>query len=202
MIADGPTDFMELPVRGQTRWADERYTNEIWENYFDNLRQPRRVSCWQWEHVLAHVRSGDRPPLARVMLTTAKRAAASGNSRLAAIDAATAAEIALTAGLSDRLSAEATSRVVQMLIERTRMLGPRLDLAKDLDMTLPDRIRTDLLERRNAVIHRGTAVTDAEAQASITAAANLVDEYQPLPAHCQDPANAPTASGRSATSGG
>jgi hypothetical protein len=59
-------------------------------------------------------------------------------------------------------------------------------------MTLPDRIRADLLERRNMVIHRGAAVTDVEVQAAITAAGRLVDECQPLPAHCQDPTKQPT----------
>jgi len=105
VIAEGPTDFLELPVRGETRWANEAYTNEIWSNYYDNLQRPQRVTRWQWEHVLAHIRAGDQPPLARVLLTTAKRAAATGNSRLAVIDAATAAEVGLTAGLADRLSA-------------------------------------------------------------------------------------------------
>jgi hypothetical protein len=187
VIAEGPTDFLELPVRGETRWAEKGYTNEVWSNYYDNLQWPQRVSGWQWEHVLAHIRTGDQPPLARVLLTTAKRAAATGNSRLAVIDAATAAEVALTSGLTDRLSTEASSQVAQMLIERTRMLGPRLDLAKDLGMALPDRIRADLVDRRNAVIHRGAAVTDADAHAAITAAGNLVDEYEPLAAHCREP---------------
>ena len=107
--------------------------------------------------------------------------------RLAVIDAATAAEVALITGLTDRLSAEASSQVVQALIDRTRMLGPRLDLGRDLGMALPDRIRPDLLDRRNAVVHRGTTATDTDAQAAITAAAKLVDEYEPLPAHCQEP---------------
>lgn len=188
VIADGPTDFLELPIRGETRWADEEYTHQVWENYYDNVQWPQRLSGWQWEHVLAHVGSGDQPPLARVLLTTAKRAAAAGNPRLAVIDAATAAEVALTAGLADRLSTEATARVTQVLMKQSRMLGPRLDLAKDLGMTLPDHIHADLLERRNMVIHRGAAVTDVEVQAAITAAGRLVDEHQPLPAHCQDPA--------------
>jgi hypothetical protein len=191
VIAEGPTDFLGLPVRGETRWASEGYTNEIWSNYYDNLQRPQRVSRWQWEHVLAHIRAGDQPPLARVLLTTAKRAAATGNSRLAVIDAATAAEVALTAGLADRLSAEASPQVVRALVERTRMLGPRLDLAKDLGMRLPDRIRADLLDRRNVVVHRGTAVTGDDAEAAITAAGELVDQYQPLADHCHDPGKPP-----------
>jgi hypothetical protein len=187
VIAEGPTDFLELPVRGETRWASEGYNNEVWSNSLDNLNWPPRVSRWQWEHVLAHIHSGDQPPLARVLLATAKRAAATGNPRLAVIDAATAAEVALTTGLTDRLSAEASSQVVRVLIDRTKMLGPRLDLARDLGMTLPDRIRTDLVDRRNAVVHRGTTVTDTDAQAAITVAAELVDEYEPLAAHCHEP---------------
>ena len=54
-------------------------------------------------------------------------------------------------------------------------------------MTLPDRINPDLVDRRNSVVHRGTRVTDTEAQAAITAAAELVDEYEPLSAHFQEP---------------
>jgi hypothetical protein len=189
VMAEGPTDFLELPVRGETRWASDAYTDQVWLNYYDNLQPPQRLSRWQWEHVLQHVRSGDQPPLARVLLTTARRAAATGNARLAVIDAATAAEVALTVGLSDRLSADASSLVVRALIDRTRMLGPRLDLAKELGMAVPDRIRADLLDRRNAVIHRGTGVTDADAQAAVTAAGKLVDEYQPLASHCHEPTN-------------
>jgi len=187
VIAEGPTDFLDLPVRGETQWADAGYTDEVWTYYYDNLQRPQRVSRWQWEHVLAHTHAGDQPPLARVLLTTANRAVATGNPRLAVIDAATAAEVALTTGLTYRLSAEAASHVVQVLIDRTRMLGPRLDLARDLGMTLPDRIRPDLVERRNAVVHRGTRVTGTDAQAAIMAAAELVDEYEPLAAHCHEP---------------
>jgi hypothetical protein len=71
------------------------------------------------------------------------------------------------------------------------MLGPRLGLAKDLGMTLPDRIQADLVERRNTVIHQGTAITGDDAQAAITAAGDLVEQYQPLAGHCQDPTQPP-----------
>lgn len=192
VLAGGPTGSLDhLPVKGETQWADNGYTREIWTHYFDNRQRPRCVSRWQWEHVLAHTRAGDQPPLAQVLLTTARRAAATGNPRLAVIDAATAAEVALTAGLAGRLSADTPPRVAQALIKRTRMLGHRLDLAKDLGMTLPDRIHADLVERRNTVIHQGTAVTGDDAQAAITAAGKLVEQYQPLAGHCQDPAPRP-----------
>lgn len=190
-IAGGPTDVLELPVRGETLWADEGYNELVWEHYYDNLQQPQRVSLWQWRHALGHILAGDPPPLARTLLTAAKRGAAAGNPRIAVIDAATAAEVALTAGLADRLAAEASPRAVQALIDRARMLGARLDLARDLGMTIPDRVRPDLVSRRNAVVHQGTAVTDSEAQAAISAAAELVNEYEPLAAHCRQPAGTP-----------
>ena len=187
VIAEGPTDFVDLPVKGETSWNDEWYNEQVWTHYLDNLRQPQRVSRWQWEHVIGHTKAGDQPPLALVLLTTAKRAAATGNPRLAVIDAATAAEVALTAGLTDRVSDQASSKVTQILIDRTRMLGPRLKLARDLGMTLPGRIDPDLLERRNAVVHRGITVTDTEALAAITVAAKLVNEYEPLATDCREP---------------
>lgn len=187
VIAEGPTDFLDLPIRGETMWDNPGYTDAVWEYYYDNRQRPQRVSQWQWAHALAHTCAGDQAPLARGLLTTAKRAAATGNLRQAVIDAATAAEVALSSGLTDRLSAEASPNVVQALIDRTKMLGPRLSLAKDLGMTLPERIRPDLVEHRNAVVHRGSSVTDAEAQAAITVAAKLVDEYEPLAAHCREP---------------
>jgi hypothetical protein len=192
VIAGGPTGFLDhLPVKGETQWADEGYTNEIWTYYFDNRQKPRCVTRWQWEHALAHIYAGDQPPLPQVLLATARRAAAAGNARLAVIDAATAVEVALTAGLEDHLSGEASARVVRALIRGTRMLGPRLALAKDLGMSLPARIQADLVERRNTVIHQGTAVTGDDAQAAIAAAAELVEQYQPLGGHCQDPTQPP-----------
>ena len=126
VIAGGPTGFLDyLTVKGETRWADKGYTEEVWTYYFDNRQRPLCVSPWQREHVLAHTHAGDQPPLARALLTTARRAATTGNPRLAVIDAATAAEVALTTGLTDRLSAETSSQVVvQALTDRTRMPGP------------------------------------------------------------------------------
>jgi len=117
---------------------------------------------------------------------TAVRAALDGNPRVAVIDAATAVEIALTAGLTETLSAEASPRITKALIDRTRMLGPRLDLAKDLGMTLPARMHADLLERRNTVVHRGADVTGSHAYAAIDIAWEVVNKYEALPAHCQE----------------
>ena len=185
VIAEGPTDHLG-PAWGETIWGSPDHDRDLlYAN--EPTHWPQHVSRWQWEHVLEHARAGDQPPLALTLLTSAARAEATGNWRLAIIDAATAAEVALTTGLTARLSAEASPQVVQALIERTRMLGPRLHLARDLSMKLPARIHTDLLEHRNAVVHRGTEVTGSHARAAIAAAREVLDEYEPRPAHCQEP---------------
>jgi hypothetical protein len=191
VFAGGPTDTLSLPGRGGTEWVETKNDAALWVHYTLSRRRPWPVSRWQWEHALAHIHSGDQPPLALVLLASAKRAAADGNPRLAVIDAATAAEVALTHGLTDHLSAQATSQVAQVLTDRARMLGPRLQLARDLGMPLPDRIHPDLVDRRNAAVHRGTTVTETDAQAAITKAAELVSQYEPLPDHCHDPSNRP-----------
>jgi hypothetical protein len=201
VIAEGPTDFLQ-PEWGETIWASQHHDRDLLYAKDDTgeLRWPECVSAWQWEHSLEHACSGDQPPLARTLLTTGVRAEATGHWRLAVIDAATAAEVALTTGLTARLAAEASPEVVQALIDRTRMLGPRLDLAKDLGMTLPATIQTDLVRNRNAVVHRGTEVTRSDARAAIEAARKVVEEYEPLTAHCQEPSDhdwePPTYDGR------
>lgn len=187
VVAEGLTSFHGPPVKGETWWESERYNQDIRTEHAFLVPYPRRVSRWQWEHVFSHIRSGEEPPLSRLLLAAAEQAAATGNSRLAVIDAATAAEIALTVGLASRLSSEASPQVAQALTDRTRMLGPRLDLARDLGMAVPERIRPDLLESRNTAVHRGTRVTSEAAQAAIAAAAQLVNTYEPLDAHCREP---------------
>jgi hypothetical protein len=188
VIINGPTDFL-VPEWGETIWGSAKHDRELLHAKDDTgeLRWPESVSGWQWRHSLQHAGSGDQPSLARKLLTTATRAQATGDWRLAVIDAATAAEVALTTGLTARLTTEASPRVVQVLIERTRMLGPRLDLARDLGMTIPSGIQADLVKHRNAVVHRGTEVTRSDARSAIAAAHKIVDEYEPLTVHCQEP---------------
>ena len=70
------------------------------------------------------------------------------------------------------------------------MLGRRIELAKTLNMALPNKIREDLVEQRNAAIHRGTSVTGAAASAAIAVAWEVVDQYESLSPCCQEPAHA------------
>ncbi len=40
VIAEGPTEFLHLPVKGETQWADKGYTDEVWTYYFDTSSGP------------------------------------------------------------------------------------------------------------------------------------------------------------------
>ena len=188
VAAEGPTDLGEY-YAGATFFGSPEHDAEIFYEPYPARRNhwPRSVSSRAWSHALGHAAAGDQPPLARGLMTTATRAAITANWRAAIIDAATATEVALTAGLAARLSAEASPHVIEALIGRTRMLGSRLDLARELGMTLPATIRADLVEHRNAAVHRGADVTGSHAEAAISAAWTVVHEYDPLPACCQQP---------------
>ncbi len=190
VAAEGPTDFPDKDYYGATIWGSSEYDHEeipYQPPQSGHRHRPQRLSARAWSHALGHASGGDQPPLARALMTTAIRAAVAANWRVAIIDAATAVEVAFTAGMTTRLSDEASSRVTEALIGRTRMLGPRLDLARELGMPLPAKIKEDLAQRRNAVVHQGADITGAHAKAAISAAWEAVREYDSLPACCHEP---------------
>ena len=190
VAAEGPTDWAE-DYYGATIWGSSEYDDEevpYQPHQRGHRYPPQRLSAWAWTHALVHASAGDQPPLARALMTTAIRAAVTANWRVAIIDAATAVEVALTAGMATRLSDEASSRVTKALIDRTRMLGNRIDLAGKLGMPLPPKIEEDLVKLRNSVVHQGANATSADAKAAISAAWTVIREYDSLPACCHGPA--------------
>ena len=188
VTAEGLTDSAGF-YAGATYWGSSEYDNELFRQPRQAGRRddPRPSSPWAWTHAIDHATAGDQPPLTRALMMTATRAAATASWRVAIIDAATATEVALTAGLTNRLSAPLSAPVAEAIIDRTRMLGPRIELAKALSMVLPTRIQTDLVDIRNAVVHRGADVTGFQAEAAITVAWEVVNRYEPLDPHCQEP---------------
>jgi len=109
------------------------------------------------------------------------------NWRVAVIDAATATEAALTAGLVVQLSATLSPGDVTKKLKSNRMLGKRIELAGALNMPLPARIQEDLVDPRNAAMHQGAEVTRDQVKAAITAAWAMVHQYDPLPSCCHPP---------------
>ena len=125
-------------------------------------------------------------------MTTAIQAAGTANWRVAVIDAATATEVALTTGLA-ALSATLQSTDVKKEIAKTRMLGPLLRLTRKLGLSLPPKIKEDLIDRRNDALHQGIDMTSAHAKAAIEAAWAVVRAHDPLPACCREPGSPQSA---------
>jgi hypothetical protein len=197
VAAEGPTDFPDRDYYGATIFGSPEYDGEYdgddvpYQPLQSGHRyRPQPLSARAWSHAIEHASAGDQQPfpLARALMTSATRAATTADWRAAIIDAATAVEVALIAGMTTRLSDEASSRVAKALFDATPMLGRRLDLAKKLDMPLPPKIREDLVERRNAVVHRGDDITGAQAKAAVAAAWKVVREYDSVTACCHEPA--------------
>jgi hypothetical protein len=204
-------DWLTVAAEGPTDWAEHYYGATAfpgpgYDGDYDGLdvpyqpaqrvhrRPPRRLSAWAWGHALEHASAGDQPPLPRTLMTTAVQAAMDANWRVAIIDAATATEAALTAGLDAKLSATLSPSEVAKKLKSYRMLGRRIELAETLSMPLPAGIRDDLVEPRNAVMHQGAGVMDRDqVKAAITAAWAVVLQYDPLPACCHEPGPAQDA---------
>jgi hypothetical protein len=197
-------DWLAVAAEGPTDWAEHYYGATAfpgpgYDGDYDgedvpyqpaqrgHRHSPRRLSAWAWDHALEHASAGDQPPLARVLMTTAIQAAMDANWRVAIIDAATATEAALTAGLVAHLSTTLSPGDVTKTLNSNRMLGKRVGLAGTLNMPLPAGIRHDLVDPRNAAMHQGTEVTRDQVKAAITAAWAVLHQYDSLPACCQEP---------------
>jgi len=199
-------DWLTVAAEGPTDWAKDYYGATAfpgpgYDGDYDGLdvpyqpvqrgrpHPPRRLSAWAWSHALEHASAGDQPPLARTLMTSAVQASMDANWRVAIIDAATATEAALTAGLVAQLSATLSpGDITKKLNERhNRMLGNRIRLAGTLNMPLPAGIQQDLVDPRNAAMHQGADVTRDQVKTAITTAWGVVHQYDPLPACCHEP---------------
>jgi hypothetical protein len=194
VAAEGPTDRPDRDYYGATIFGSSEYDGEHDGDDvpYQPLRsghryRPQRLSAQAWSHALGHAGAGDQPPLARTLMTSAIRAATTANWRVAIIDAATATEVALTRGLTARLSATLSSPDVEKKLDGTHSLGPRIQLARNLKMHLPDRISEDLKNPRNDVVHRDKPMTGDDVQVALSVAWEMVHEYDPLPDCCHEP---------------
>jgi HEPN domain-containing protein len=187
VIIKGPTAF-EQRERG-TIWTSEEqdrrlsyasyYAGEIWE--------PEPVTRWGWNHAFHHAADDNDAPLALKLLALATRDAARSDGRNAVIHAATAAECALTNGLIRHLESRQSQEETQARMARNRMLGQRLNLARELGLRVPNDVREALVEPRNAVLHSGRQITERDAWRAVRTASMIIDDFDPLPEHCQEP---------------
>jgi len=187
VLSGGPTSFETR--ESSMKWVSEDldraldyacyYAGEIWE--------PEPITLWQWNHAFQHTINDDEPPIALKLLGLATRDAVRADSRNAVIHAATAAECALTKGLFCHLLQNRSSEETNKLLNENRMLGHRLQLAKKLGLQVPNDAKQSLLEPRNYAVHSGQLISTDQAWKAVSTATTIVDTFDPLPDHCQEP---------------
>lgn len=181
VFADGPTDF-HLPGYGTVAWLDNEWDRQAAEfAYRDVGFEPHLHRQDDWLHAMNFARDGVDPPTARLLLHNAELCLLTERPSQAVLHAATAAELALVRGLRLRLERESSSEdIIQCLLMRSKMLGARIKLSKELGVEVPPALMRHLAEPRNAIIHRGERVSLDLAQRSVALTRRLVDTYVPL----------------------
>lgn len=145
------------------------------------IRWPRRVPAVTAEIFGDCVALADvEPRLAWILLRDARSLAEVGQHRRAIIDAATAAELAVTAMLDDSLKSETAAESAR-LKKRAQMLGQKVDLLGRRGHSFPPSFFDDLMYKRNDAVHEGQSVQSAECAAAIAASASVVETAFPLP---------------------
>ncbi|GJF19001.1 hypothetical protein NGTWS1803_08640 [Mycolicibacterium cyprinidarum] len=145
------------------------------------IRWPRRVPAVTAEILGDCVALADvEPKLAWTLLRDARSLAEVGQHRRAVIDAATAAELAVTAMLDDSLKSE-TAADAARLKKRASTLGQKVDLLDQRGHSFPQSFFDHLVYKRNDVVHEGQSVQPAECTAAIAASASVVETAFPFP---------------------
>jgi hypothetical protein len=133
-----------------------------------------------WRMALRRASASGGPPLAWEILVAASRAARRGNGRRAIVEVGTAVEIALEQALRDRLGKKNSPATVEAIMEKIRMLGPRIDFGKKLGLLLPSDIRTSLVEPRNQAAHRGWSPDVAVVGGALRIGRQVLETHVPL----------------------
>jgi hypothetical protein len=122
---------------------------------------------------------GQPPPDMWLFIRDARALLDGGDYRRAVIDAGTAAELAMTEILDQDL-ATTDSVLRDALMDRSRTLGGRANLMKELRAgSVPKTFKDDLQEPRNKAAHGGVPQTPAGAIKALAVATNLVEQAEP-----------------------
>lgn len=132
-----------------------------------------------WRAILGYVSDGTAPPTERLLLRDATLAFDQGQLRRSVLDAATAAELALTKMLDERLHGvpPEVADEVRRHAQGLERLGQTL---RRLGIEPPSQLRDVLGQIRNKAIHSGGEPTLQQARDAILLARTLVDQAQPL----------------------
>lgn len=187
VLSGGPTGFMlrEFGAQWVTKEREELLSNAAYDA--GEMWHPEPITKWQWGHAFWHVNAGQAAPLALKLLAHATRDAIMADGRNAVIHAATAAECALTNGISCHLSCKHSVAEARSRLAKAPMLGRRISLAETLGLKVPENTREFLLKPRNSAVHAGESITNQAAWRAVRIAEMIVNEFDPLPAHCEEP---------------
>jgi hypothetical protein len=132
--------------------------------------------------------AGEDPPLAWILLRDARslREAGAGQRRRAVIDAATPAELAVTAMLDGLLKnpkkrAKLEKKHLMLSQKKHLMLGQKTDLLDKLGSPLPQSFYDNLVYKRNDAVHEGRPISYEECSKAIAEAVPAVETAFPLP---------------------
>jgi hypothetical protein len=131
------------------------------------------------EACLSAVARGQTPAPERLHLSDARSLHNDGQWRRAVIDAATAAEVAITSWLDSRLDA-AEPDIKAALLDAPLTLGRLHRLYTKLGGELPGNFDKLVVAPRNHAAHRGLALTEEESAAAIETTSRLLDSVSPV----------------------
>jgi hypothetical protein len=122
------------------------------------------------------------PPAEWLFIRDARSLLNTGHNRRAVIDAATAAELAMTTLIDQYLATANTDEIVRTaLVKRYSALEGRATLLRRLRSgLLSDQLQRDLIEPRNRATHSGHSLTNEQAQTAVDMAVDIVEEAHPL----------------------
>jgi len=136
----------------------------------------------RWKAVLQAASDGRQPPTEHLLLRDAIAANRRGQRRRAVLDAATAAEMALTYLLDQEL-AGLRSDVAGYVREKSRQISGRVQALKNLGVQLPGdagkRIISCLAEPRNKAIHGGHEPSVDETREALKIADEIMEAASP-----------------------
>ena len=178
----------DLQIDGNLRSAEPRSDEPViffWPRDQSDFAVPDAdvvATPAQLQVAFSRASAGEQLPAEWVALTHARR---SINNRLAVIEAATAAEMAMAGAVKRYLPGVPPEGITKIIRGANGSAG----LVKLLDAlagrnpgeTSRNRVNSQLAEPRNLAIHSGIEPTKERAQAAIATATDLLNEFSPLP---------------------
>jgi hypothetical protein len=120
-------------------------------------------------------------PLPWQLLDSSFNACLDDNFRVAVLDAATALELVLTDLIRDHLSTTNPAETVDLILDRVRMLGNRLDFARDLGFSLAPELKNKVAALRNKVAHEHYRAERGETAVALRAVRDVLNAHAPFP---------------------